>query len=86
MGYVDPIDDDPIDGSIDDPAGGGTGADPQIGDEPVAVPEPPVTGDPAVDGAIGRVTEAAGQPLDVQVLAYDAAHRALQDRLADVED
>jgi hypothetical protein len=69
-----------------DPIDDGTGTDPQAGDEPFAVPEPPVTGDPAVDGATQRVAETAGQPLDDQVAAYDAVHRTLQDRLADVED
>jgi hypothetical protein len=57
-----------------------------VDDEPFEVPQPPVTGDPAVDDAVARVAEAARQPLDHQVGVYDAVHRALQDRLADVED
>lgn len=73
VGYVNPID-------------GGTGAQPEAGDEPFEVPEPPVTGDPVVDDVTRRVAEAAGQRLDVQATAYDAVHRVLQDRLADVED
>lgn len=49
------------------------------------VPEAPQTGDAGVDAAVARLAEAARGPLDGQVAAYDAAHRALQDRLADVE-
>jgi hypothetical protein len=49
------------------------------------VPEVPLTGDAGVDEAVVRLAEAARGPLDGQVAAYDAAHRALQDRLADVE-
>lgn len=55
-------------------------------DVPYEVPEPPVTGDPVVDEGVRRVAAAAAQPLDVQVGVYDGAHRALQDRLADVGD
>jgi hypothetical protein len=54
--------------------------------EPFEVPQPPVTGDPVVDEAALRVAAAAQQPLDTQVAAYEAVHRALQDRLADVGD
>jgi hypothetical protein len=49
------------------------------------VPEPPVTGDAVLDEATGRLAEAAALPLEAQVEAYEHAHRALQDRLADVE-
>jgi hypothetical protein len=55
-------------------------------DTPFEVPEPPVTGDPIVDEAAQRVGAAVQEPLDTQVAVYDAVHRALQDRLADVED
>ncbi len=49
------------------------------------VPPAPTTGDPAVDSALERLVAAAvGTPED-QVAAFDAAHRTLQDRLADVE-
>ena len=51
----------------------------------VDVPEAPQTGDPGVDEAVARLREAVAGPLDGQVVAYDAVHRALQDRLADVE-
>lgn len=56
------------------------------GDEPVDVPEPPVTGDAVVDEAVRLVAKAVLHPLEDQVPVYDAVHRGLQDRLADVED
>jgi hypothetical protein len=66
--------------------------EPVIDEEPVFdeeaafdFPDPPQTGDPAVDQAIGAVAQAIGGPLEEQLTAYDAAHRTLQDRLADVE-
>lgn len=49
------------------------------------VPEAPRTGDAGVDEAVARLRESVAGPLDGQVAAYDAVHRALQDRLADVE-
>lgn len=49
------------------------------------VPAPPVTGDPVLDEATGRVAAAAALPLEAQVEAYEHAHRALESRLADVE-
>jgi hypothetical protein len=49
------------------------------------VPEAPQTGDAGVDEAVARLREAVSGPLEGQVAAYDAVHRALQDRLADVE-
>jgi hypothetical protein len=49
------------------------------------VPDPPHTGDPAVDQVISAVAAAVGGPLEEQLAAYDTAHRTLQDRLADVE-
>jgi enamine deaminase RidA (YjgF/YER057c/UK114 family) len=49
------------------------------------VPEPPSTGDGAVDEALTRLARAAGEPLDAQLPLLDAVHRTLQDRLADVE-
>jgi len=55
-------------------------------DAPFEVPQPPQTGDPVVDEAVVRVAAAVQLPLDDQVGVYDAVHRALQDRLADVED
>jgi hypothetical protein len=49
------------------------------------VPEPPLTGDAGVDRALAGLADAVRGPLDGQVAAYDAAHRTLQDRLADGE-
>jgi hypothetical protein len=51
----------------------------------IDVPEPPQTGDPAVDDAITAVAQAVGGSLEEQLAAYEAAHGTLQDRLADVE-
>jgi hypothetical protein len=48
-------------------------------------PDPPRTGDPAVDRVLDAVAGAVSGPLEEQLSAYDAAHRTLQDRLADVE-
>jgi len=47
--------------------------------------EVPHTGDPAVDEALARLGEAAALPLEEQVNTFDAVHRILQDRLADVD-
>lgn len=47
--------------------------------------EVPHTGDLAVDEALTRVVEASRLPLEEQVVAFDAVHRILQDRLADVD-
>jgi hypothetical protein len=55
-------------------------------DEPAFdFPDPPETGDVAVDEAINAVAAAISGPLEEQLSVYDAAHRTLQDRLADVE-
>jgi hypothetical protein len=55
-------------------------------ERPVDLPDPPQTGDPDVDMAIAAVAQAVvGGSLEEQLVAYDAAHRTLQDRLADVE-
>jgi hypothetical protein len=46
---------------------------------------PPATGDAAVDAVLDRLHErAASGTLDEQAVAAEAAHRALQDRLADL--
>jgi hypothetical protein len=47
--------------------------------------EPPHTGDLVVDEALTRLAETAHQPLEEQVNTFDAVHRILQDRLADVD-
>jgi hypothetical protein len=68
------------------------GAEPWDGDpsEPAVLPEAvlpeaPTTGDDAVDRATAEVAQALHDPLEQQVTVIDAAHRTLQDRLADVE-
>ncbi len=55
-------------------------------DEPrPEVPDPPRTGDPEVDAALAVLATSMGGPLEEQLAVYEAAHRTLQDRLADVE-
>ena len=49
------------------------------------VPDPPQTGDVDVDTAINAVAAAMDGPLEEQLAVYEAAHRTLQERLADVE-
>ena len=68
-----------VDGVLDDADGADDAED--LAD----VPEAPQTGDAGVDEAVARLREAVTGPLEGQVAAYDAVHRALQDRLADVE-
>jgi hypothetical protein len=52
---------------------------------PTDLPQPPHTGDELVDAAVERLSRAATAPLEDQLAVYDAVHRTLQDRLADVE-
>ena len=59
-------------------------AEPDPGDS-MSLPEPPVTGDDAVDHAVAQLAQAVHRSLEDQVGVIDAAHRTLQDRLADVE-
>jgi hypothetical protein len=62
--------------------------DPVTEPEPEPVPDypdPPRTGDTAVDQVLDAVARAVGGPLEEQLAVYDTAHRTLQDRLADVE-
>jgi hypothetical protein len=48
-------------------------------------PEAPVTGHPAVDGALAGLAEAASLPPEEQVGGYEAAHQALQQTLATID-
>ena len=57
----------------------------QRADQRGLTPEPPHTGDPTVDAATQSLHEASANPVDEQVEAYVGAHRALQDRLADLD-
>jgi hypothetical protein len=49
------------------------------------IPEPPDSGDAAVDELTAAAAAAVSDTLEEQVAAYERAHRTLQDRLADVE-
>lgn len=73
-------------GGFDGGQGSDRGQDVDGGFDVEDVPEPPTTGDPAVDESLRRVAGAMSASLPEQAQAYDAVHRALQDRLADVED
>jgi hypothetical protein len=53
--------------------------------EPRDIPEPPETGDEAVDAALVAVARVAAGPAVEQLTGYEAAHRSLADRLADVD-
>lgn len=60
--------------------------EPALEEEPTpAYPDPPRTGDTAVDEVIDAVARAVSGPLEEQLAVYDTAYRTLQDRLADVE-
>lgn len=71
----------PAPGQAGDPASSG----PRPEGAAPTVPDPPRTGDPAVDAVLAEVAAASTEPLEVQLAAYERAHRTLQDRLADVE-
>jgi hypothetical protein len=55
----------------------------------LSVPEPGAgrepTGDQVVDDVLGRLDQAAGAPLDIQIEVSERVHRVLQGRLADLE-
>jgi hypothetical protein len=50
-----------------------------------AVRAAPTTSDAGVDQALAQLRAAVDSPLEHQVEAYVGAHRALQDRLADLD-
>lgn len=50
------------------------------------LPEPPPTGDDAVDAVLAALEQIAGEPLEDRVGALEQVQRTLQDRLADVEE
>jgi hypothetical protein len=54
-------------------------------ERPAGVLAPPVTGDGVVDEAVAQLAFVSQVPVDEQPAIYDAVHRVLQDRLADVE-
>jgi hypothetical protein len=49
-------------------------------------PETGPTGHPAVDAALDALAEAAERPAGEQVEAYEAAHKALQQTLATIDE
>jgi hypothetical protein len=49
-------------------------------------PGPPVTGDQAVDAVVAALAAAVAEPLEDRLGVLETVHRALQDRLADVEE
>jgi hypothetical protein len=59
--------------------------EPEDATDVTVTPDPPITGDEAVDKVVAEVAQALHRPLEEQVAVIDAAHRTLQDRLADVE-
>lgn len=44
----------------------------------------PLTGDDAVDEALGQLDQVDGEPLDTQIEVGERVHRVLQGRLADL--
>jgi hypothetical protein len=50
-----------------------------------AVQPPPVTGDREVDDAVARLLDLPAVPLEDHPAVFEAVHRTLTDRLADVE-
>lgn len=76
---------DPVDvaGSAGAPATGGTPPEPGRPHEPGAVDGPPVTGDAAVDAALGELARLADLDLDRHPAVVDAVQAALADGLAE---
>jgi hypothetical protein len=70
---------------VSDPYDDGRARHVDDGPQHAAAPEPPVTGDVAVDEAVAAVEGVLSLPVDEQPPVYEGVHRALQDRLADVE-
>jgi hypothetical protein len=50
------------------------------------LPEPPATGDQAVDEVVAALAAVVAEPLEDRLDVLETVHRALQDRLADVEE
>ena len=60
--------------------------DEQVPERPMpAVPQPPVTGDLEVDEAVARLVDLPELDLGDHPTVFEAIHRTLTDRLADVE-
>jgi hypothetical protein len=52
---------------------------------PPTLPPPPSTGDQTVDAAVAPLADLSLAPLEDHPAVYEGVHRALTDRLADVE-
>lgn len=65
-----------------------TPAEPAVPTLPAGPTEPAVamTGNPAVDEALRALDDAAQAPPAEQIPAYEAAHRALQQTLATIDE
>jgi hypothetical protein len=50
------------------------------------LPEPPATGDQAVDAVVAALAAVVAEPLEGRLGVLEQVHRTLQDRLADVEE
>jgi hypothetical protein len=49
-------------------------------------PQPPPTGDQAVDAVVAALAAVVAEPLEDRLGVLEKVHRALEDRLADVEE
>jgi hypothetical protein len=61
-------------------------SEPDVTPREAELPEPPATGDVAVDKVVAALAAALPEPLEDRVGVLERVHRTLQDRLADVED
>jgi hypothetical protein len=50
------------------------------------LPDPPATGDPAVDAVVAALAAVVAEPLEGRLGVLERVHRTLQERLADVEE
>jgi hypothetical protein len=49
-------------------------------------PQPPVTGDQAVDAVVAALAAVVAEPLEDRLGVLEKVHQTLQERLADVEE
>jgi hypothetical protein len=68
------------------PSGEPAVAEPEVADAALSGPATGPTGHPVVDAAIGRLAEQAELPPAEQVAGYEAAHRALSQTLASIDE
>ena len=50
------------------------------------LPEPPATGDGAVDAVVAALAAVVAEPLEDRLGVLEKVHQTLQDRLTDVEE